>query len=328
MTAKPRVLVLTDVSTWCWQRKAEALARWLGGADGPYEVVVWPLVEQGPPPKGFDLYHTFDFPNVEHVHSVDGAKARHVTGITAHVWRTWGESAVRSWASQAAAIHANSILLADEMEALFADGDPPVFYTPNGVDPGFFRRTRPRNPSKANGVLVVGHVGKPNPRKGAHLLREACARADEIVRSRRGAVGGGGADGVEFHAIQRRHNTALTAGEILDYYQDLHLLAVASDMDGTPNPALEAAACEVAVLSNWIGNMPEFVVSGVNGWLVDREVAAYVERLVEAASDLGRVEAMGHAARASVLAGWTWEAQVGAYDLLWRAALGSKAVGR
>ena len=294
-----RLLILTDVSTWAWQRKAEALAAVLSG---DYDITIWPVVELGPPPAGFDLYHTFDFPNVGHL----PAGARHVTGITAHVWRTWGEEQVRVWAERAEGVHANSRLLVAEMEALFSGPDaPPIWYVPNGVDEAFFHRTRPRADREH---LVVGHVGKPNPRKGAYLLREACARAD-----------------VEFRPVQRRWNTALSPEEIRDYYQDLHLLAVASDMDGTPNPALEAAACGVAVLSNRIGNMPEFVVDGVNGWLlVDRDIDAYVERLREAAADLDRVEAMGAAARMTIERSWTWRLQAGYYDAMWSSTTGAR----
>ena len=244
---------------------------------------------------GADLYHTFAFPHVEEV----PPGSRIVTGITAHVWETWGADRVRTWAMKAVAVHANSRLLETEMRELLPSAA--VFYAPNGVCPKQFHRTRPR---AVVDRLVVGHIGKPNPRKGAAIIERAC----EIA-------------GVELRTIQRRSSEALPVEAMLDFYQDLHLTATASNMDGTPNPALEGAACEVAPLSNRIGNMPEFIEGGANGFLVERDVDAYVERLRWAKDHLGEVEAMGRAARWTVLDEWSWRRQSEWVRTLWRAAL-------
>ena len=115
-----------------------------------------------------------------------------------------------------------------------------------------------------------------------------------------------------------------------EFYQGLHVLCVASDMDGTPNPALEAAGCGVAIVSNRIGNMPEFVQYGVNGLLVgplpdpdpvQPAAADLVVALRELAADVLRVVRMGEAARATVERAWTWRDLSRHYAEMWRAAL-------
>lgn len=283
---KPRVLIQTDVSGWAWQYKALQVQRWLADE---FEVAVHPVFENGDPPRGFDLYHTFDFPSIDRVPQGELA----VTGITAHVIPTWGDQAVAKWAARAAALHANSRLLLAEIKRFH----PHCYYTPNGVDEALFQRTRARR----SGALVVGHVGKPNPRKGAALIREACAAA-----------------GVELKVNQARFNGgALPPEGMVDWYQDVHVIAVASDFDGTPNPALEAAACECAVVSNPIGNMPEFVQDGVNGFLVQRSVASLTVALAALRDNMDATILMGQRARQTVLDGWTWRRQAEGYRRMW-----------
>jgi glycosyltransferase involved in cell wall biosynthesis len=295
----PRVLVLADVPNWAWARKAAALKRHLAGR---IDVTIAYSTDQTTNAvirrAGHDLYHTFEVCQV----GVIPVGWPMTTGITAHVVHTWEEKrpgSVREWADRAIGFHANSILLKRELEA-FLGRD--VYYVPNGVDETFFRRSRRR----AKGKLVVGYVARPNVRKGPEIVEEACKRA-----------------GVELRPIVRTWKTALTAEQMRDWYQDIHVLAVSSDMDGTPNPALEAAACECAVVSNRIGNMPEFIRDGVNGHLTERTVDGLTDALVTLARrPIDEVEAMGRAARATVLEDWTWKKRAGAYAEMWERCLG------
>ncbi len=320
---KPKVVIMVDVENWAWARKAQHLRRWL--ADD-FNITIW-YQKYGPVPAIFDLYHTFDFPNVTWVPA--GKKC--VTGITAHVWPTWGETKLRAWAERAEAIHTNSRLLEADMQP-FADAtrQGKVYYTPNGVCPEQFHRVSPR---RTAGPFIVGHQGKPNPRKGSDVLRAAVDVAHRL------------GEDVEFRLLQKTSADALSAGGMLAWYQDLDLILVASDMDGTPNPALEAAACEVAVLTNGIGNMPEFIEQGVNGWMIEglepfgfgrgpmpgravdqpdktRLIFDYADQIIAAAKQRDVVHEMGRAARRTVLADWTWEAQAENYRTMWAEVLG------
>lgn len=295
---KPRIAILADVRNWAWARKSEQLRQHLGDE---FEIEVAFLYDRRPDPipARADLYHTFEVFQASRL--PHGHRLPYVTGMTAHVWRTWeeqhGAGTVRGWAKDARAFHANSKLLEAEMVALLGR---PIAYVPNGVDETFFRRLRPR---AASNHLVVGWVGKPNPRKGADIVAEACRRAD-----------------VELRIVDRRHTNALGPEEMREFYQDLHVLAVASDMDGTPNPALEAAACGVAIVSNRIGNMPEFI-DGKNGLLVERNADSMATALCELACDLQNVSRMGEAARATIGRDWTWRDLSRNYAAMWKGAL-------
>lgn len=293
---KPRVAILSDMRNWAWARKSEQLKLHLSDQ---FDLQVAHLYDKQPDelPKGADLYHTYEVFQARLL-----TREPYVTGMTAHVWdghiRNHGEDALRRLCDRAISFHANSKMLEREMAGRLGR---PICYVPNGVDEAFFHRTRARRSSTR---LVVGWVGKPNPRKGSDIVEQACKLA-----------------GVELRTIARTHRNALGPEQMREFYQDLHVLAVQSDMDGTPNPALEAAACGVAVVSNRIGNMPEFVTDGVNGRLVERNA----ESLAAALRRIDVVDAvrMGAAARATVEAEWTWRLMAPNYARMWRDSLGA-----
>ena len=292
----PRVLVLADVRGWAWCRKAQALQRCLAGRID-VEVAYHTDHSAGPRirERAHDLYHSFEVIQVNHF----PPGLPFVTGITAHVitgYENRGAGTVKRWADRAVGVHANSAMLQREFSAHL--GGRQVYYVPNGVDEGFFRRLRPRSSSSR---LVVGHVARPNARKGHDVVREACARV-----------------GVELRQIDRTFRNALDQAAMREFYQDLHVLVVHSSMDGTPNPALEAAACEVAIVSNAIGNMPQFLEHGVNGLLTDHALDGLTAELANlAARPRDEVEEMGRAARRAIEADWTWAKRAENYADMW-----------
>jgi len=72
---------------------------------------------------------------------------------------------------------------------------------------------------------------------------------------------------------------------------------------------LEAMACETAVVATRVGGIPEVVVDGETGWLVEpgdaTEMAAKVNVLL---ADPARAEQFGRAGRARVVAHFSWKA--------------------
>jgi glycosyltransferase involved in cell wall biosynthesis len=326
---KPRVLVIADVPGWAWDRKARAYATWLGG---DYAVEVAYQRDGLPALDAFDLVHCFEFPQVNLIPATHrGSGQKLVTGLTANVWRTWGRDKVRAWALRADGVHANSVLLADDLRSAVLDelGDPTVFYCPNGVDERFWHRYGPR-PDR----LIAGHVGKPNPRKGADVIAEACRRT-----------------GVMLKLVQRVSRLALSAVDMRAWYQGVSVQVTASNMDGTPNPMLESAACGNALLSTPIGNMPQFMgdypegaplpgllvpplvapLQAEEGYTARRQIednaallSALEMKLAWMRDDYAKVRAMGEVARARVEDAWTWRRQVEHVDRMWATVLGDK----
>lgn len=144
-----------------------------------------------------------------------------------------------------------------------------TFMIPNGVDLDVFRIQTPPEARMRKVLWVGSELGRK--RKGYDSLILPLKQQLE----RRGIV----LDAllVDSHAADKK-----TAEQMAEWYNGGMVLVCASDTEGTPNPALEAAACGCTVVSTRVGNMPELIEHGVNGYLVDREPRALLDA-VEAA---------------------------------------------
>jgi ADP-heptose:LPS heptosyltransferase/glycosyltransferase involved in cell wall biosynthesis len=308
--SKARILIAPDAPNLAWDVKARAYRRYLG--DDFYIIVVYQnRLKQISNLNEFDLIHLFEVKQLDEL--PPGAKPKIIAGLTAHVWKTWGEDQMREWVKRCVALHGNSLMIVEELKQ-FHDK---IFYTPNGVSPEFWKRKRER------GKFCAGFVGKPIARKGFELIEEACRRAE-----------------VELISIRRKPIDALPPPHVLEFYQDVWVQVTASNYDCTPNPSLESASCENALLSNRIGNMPDFIEDGKNGFLVDinnekiadpvtkvqkwgdEEVEPYVKKLLWMKDHQADVIEMGKEARKTVLENWVWEKQVRYVREMWKEVLG------
>lgn len=97
------------------------------------------------------------------------------------------------------------------------------------------------------------------------------------------------------------------------------VVAIPSRTEGLPLVALEAAIMERPIVATRTGGLPEVVLDGVTGRLVDgdepRDVAAAVCSLL---ADPESTLKMGNAARARASVRFRWKDRVDAYDALYR----------
>lgn len=110
--------------------------------------------------------------------------------------------------------------------------------------------------------------------------------------------------------------------EMLEFYRSIDVYVCASRSEGTPNPCLEAAACGVPVVTTRVGNMPELIQHGVNGFFVERNVSDIARKLTRLRDDpLLRAE-LSQNMLASIQA-WDWEHQAGTYRNMFETMLNS-----
>ena len=77
----------------------------------------------------------------------------------------------------------------------------------------------------------------------------------------------------EFRRVNsENHALCYTTEQMVEWYNAGTIYICTSSSEGTPNPAIEAAACGCVVVSTRVGNMPELIEPYVNGELVDRDV--------------------------------------------------------
>jgi phosphatidyl-myo-inositol dimannoside synthase len=111
----------------------------------------------------------------------------------------------------------------------------------------------------------------------------------------------------------------VTDDALLDLYRSADLLLTLSRESPTAGGAegfgivcLEAAACGIPVVAGRSGGLPDAVLDGVTGILVDpHDLGAAAEAIVSLLKDPARARAMGEAGRKRVLERFTWEKVLG-----------------
>lgn len=74
----------------------------------------------------------------------------------------------------------------------------------------------------------------------------------------------------------------MTRPQLAEWYNKSTVYVVTSLNEGTPNPALESSACGCTVVATPVGNMPELIINGYNGYLVDWDVDKMYEAVKKA----------------------------------------------
>jgi len=198
------------------------------------------------------------------------------------------------------ALHANSLMLQEELEKINK-----CYYVPNGVDEKMFKFVR----RDIGQEFKAGYVGKPatNPLKGLGvIIFPACEIAGVKLK---------------VQAVKYNFPDKIPHEEMPKWYEDVDVILCASIMDGTPNSMLEAACVGRTFIANRIGNVPQFVNQGVNGFMVERSINAYVEKLLFLKENRHQCRYMGVMARNTVEKNWTWELQAENYRRMFKELL-------
>lgn len=287
--SKPLIYICVDVKGWAWDYKANQIKHYLSD-EFDIEIVYTggnDSVFANKDKKA--LWFFFECFQYEKIKSV-----RYVVGATAHTFRNMAN--YEKYFKTAVAVHANSLLLFEEVKSM----NGKAYYLPNGVDHNLFKFQE----RSVDTTFTVGFVGKPNPRKGFNdFIKPACQEA-----------------GVELKAQICKYNSdnKLSQIEMSKFYSEVDCVMIASDMDGTPNMLLEAAAVGRTFIGNKIGNVPEFY-NGRNGILLkNRSIGLYVNAIKDLKADRKTCTEMGIVARKSVEEKWSWEKQSENYRRMFR----------
>jgi glycosyltransferase involved in cell wall biosynthesis len=178
-----------------------------------------------------------------------------------------------------------------------------LYYTPNGVDTSFF--VPPSFMPDFSSKLVIGWVGN----KDRDVKNYATVLKPLIKRMK--------SKSFEFKVVASskgdKESNLLKPVQMRDYYQSLDVFLVTSSAEGTPNPALEALACGVPVITTRVGNMIEIVNDGKNSFFVDGSIKSY-ERKLQNIFVLGEdYKTVRLTARKSILE-WDWNMKYKAWE--------------
>ncbi len=306
--ARPVVLCVVDRPNWAHDRKTDALARELAGS---FEIVkryqdqvnADDLVRA----DGVLLYYWLQVERLAGLRAeLAKRRDRLMIGVCSHyeLEGAWREPAVRTLNGMPAAVFANNRRLFEEMRSILSR---PVHYTPNGVDVDFFRPGSSEVPVRSRRPFRVGWAGSltnhgPEHRGVREVIEPAAERAGVEVR------------------LAVREETWRDRDEMLEFYRGIDVYLCASRSEGTPNPCLEASACGLPVITTPVGNMPELIRDGENGFFAKRDPGDFAAKIVRLRDDEDLRRRMGRAARAAV-EDWSWSRQAARYAAMFRAVL-------
>jgi glycosyltransferase involved in cell wall biosynthesis len=234
---------------------------------------------------------------------------------------------------RAAAFAAMSREIGDELATAGVSRDR-IHYIPNGVDTDRFSPVHPERRAVLRTRLglprgrIAVYTGRLVSYKGLPLLVSVW---DEMVRSGMdGTLVLVGAAGGDMHAceddlrafvrersLEERVYFAGGVDNVHEYLQAADAFVFPTLNEAFGVSLIEAMACGLPCVATRVGGIPDFVVDGSNGLLVqpgDRgQLHAALERVLAGGAD---VEALGQRARATVLSSLSAEAVASAYIAL------------
>ena len=287
---KHQILIIVDKPNWAQDHKTRNIQKVLGDKYTiikKYQAEVTETdLEQA---DLIQVYYWMQFSRMAHLESVFKRNANKLLiGVCSHyeIENERKEPAF-AWLRQARAVFVHNQLLYQEV---LPQLNVPLFYTPNGVDTGFFV---PGSGQKSKETLRVGWAGSltnqgPVQRGFNNLIVPAVESVPgcELITAIR-------------EERWRSHE------EMVEFYRSLDVYLCASRNDGTPNPCLEAASCGIPVVTTYVGNMPELIKPGVNGYFIEPNVADIARVLTLLRDHEAHRIQLGQAIRASILA-WDW----------------------
>jgi glycosyltransferase involved in cell wall biosynthesis len=160
----------------------------------------------------------------------------------------------------------------------------------------------------SNDDCLIGVIGRFSPEKGHTHFIEALRRLNSERPHVKALLVGSGQEeqGIRNQVAQSGLNGHVVfvayQENVIQFIQAFDILALSSLSEGMPNVVLEAMACAKPVVATRVGGVPELVVDGLTGSLVD---AANPEQLSSALKtfidDRGRARACGEAGRTRIL---------------------------
>ncbi len=306
----PRVVYVVDAKGWAHDRKAKNLCRALTGRYEGRIVYQDALTRQDL--DDADLVVVFYWRQLQSLERLaeplSRLRGKLLMGVCSHnelegEHRSPGLAALRRLPRF---VFTHSALLEREVRPLVGGTS---WCLPNGVDASFFTPDAAKRERREGEPLVVGWAGSvanfgAEMRGLPTVIQPAC---DALA-------------GVELR-IAAREDQLRTEVEMRDFYRSLDVYLCASRVEGTPNPCLEAAACGVPVLSTAVGNMPELIENGENGYLLARTSEAFQKALAALRDDEQTQARMGTKARERIKRDWDWSARCEGYARMFDAAL-------
>jgi glycosyltransferase involved in cell wall biosynthesis/SAM-dependent methyltransferase len=287
-----RIAIFYDRAGWAWWSKSQIIKRFMPKY---IEIDVLHYQEQFEP-DNYDLFVLFDAYLATQIRQLP--RSRTLIGCSNR--RLLENSISLAEQFQSPAIFVNNQECFEIGTQRFKGN---LYCCQNGVDLELFRPIRALEEKSFIACWVGNSIGVAN--KGIELIREACRRTAVPLLT------------LDVNANDHEQTTLWSHEEIRNgIYAQAAFFICASEFEGTPNPALEAMACGLPVIATRVGNMPEIIVHGKNGLLIERKL----DSLITAIGELRKMpwKNMGLEAHEAISRDWSWVTQAKKYELMFQ----------
>lgn len=291
---KYTVRLLFDVPGWAYHRRCQALQKY---APDDFAVTIGPdygrVLKAIPHDLVLQLCYACSKNIRDHVDQA-GYDMVVVTGINV-AWKSgasWFPNVYR---------YSHHVIFNSKMAWEEAGRQERTSWISNGVDGEIFRPIMPIGERKPR----VISIGSDFHRKNKGFM--------DILPHLVGELGERGID-CDFRQVNSHGRERVGQETMNSWYNTGTIYVVASEREGTPNPALEAAAAGCVLVSTRVGNMVELIEDGVNGFLVERNLDAIHNAVLKAQANYPRMAA----AMQERIADWHWRTRAQEYFALFR----------
>lgn len=341
--SKPRILLCPDTPKWAYDNICDQIVRhhsdrfdfdryYMAGSMGYPEVFlnqVFHIMDR------FDVIHFFWREDVQHLLNPEALfkastafrntpealfEAISSTVITSSVYdHLLLEPQHRAWRERAFSFMDGYTVSSKALDGIYRDISAfgaPAATIPDGVDTDRFQPTKLERLAQTNKPLTVGWVGNSawgnDPVRDAKGLNSILMPAIEALQEQGYALTTHFAD-----STVRMRNHA----EMVAYYGEIDVLVCSSEIEGTPNPVLEAMASGVPVVSTRVGIVPD-VLGPLQSKLIlpERSVEAMTKALRRLLDDRDLLARLS-AENLDRIKDWTWEETTRQWPDFWEAAM-------
>ncbi len=183
--------------------------------------------------------------------------------------------------------------------------------------------------------LRVGLVGRLAPEKGVDIFLEAVSRLAPNYPKVEFVVAGDGPERAELAALLDKlnlHDHATLLGQQTDmpaFYRSLDVMVSASRQEGLPMALLEGMAHSLPIVATAVGEVPQVVVNGGTGFLVEPGSPEALARSIETLlHNEGLRERFGQAGRQRVLEVFSAQRMTADYVAVYRRALAHRSISK